>query len=74
MLSPTQENLLFESLVIHQPQLKTYLQGELDKQVKALVSLNDGEQLRRAQGHAQALQSLIGRLDKAKEALQPKKG
>lgn len=69
MLDPKQEALLFESLVIHQPQFRAFLEGELEKQLKALVSLNDVEQLRRAQGSAQTMQKLLARLDAAREQL-----
>lgn len=69
MLEPHKVNALFESLAIHQPHLREYLQGQLDDQIKVLVSMNDVEQLRRAQGKAQSLQSLIGMLDSAKERL-----
>lgn len=69
MLDPRQTNLLFESLVVHQPQFREYLQGQLDDQIKVLMSINDTEQMRRAQGKAQSLQHLIGMLDSAKERL-----
>lgn len=69
MLEPHKVTALFESLAIHQPHLREYLQGLLDDQIKALVSVNDVEQLRRAQGKAQSLQNLIAMLDQAKERL-----
>lgn len=69
MLNQDQERLLFESLAIHQPQLKVYLEGELDKIVTTLVKVNDVEQLRRAQGSAQLVQKLLDRLVSAKDGL-----
>lgn len=69
MLEAHKVTALFESLAIHQPQLREYLQALLDDQIKALVNVNDVEQLRRAQGKAQSLQNLILMLDNAKERL-----
>jgi hypothetical protein len=69
MLEPQQITALFESLATNQPRLREYLQAQLDEQFKVLTSVNDTEQLRRAQGKAQSLQNLIGMLDGAKERL-----
>lgn len=66
MLTPQQESQLFESIARNQPQFLTWLEQELSKQHKTLVSVVDGEQLRRAQGAAQQLQNLMTRLISAK--------
>jgi hypothetical protein len=60
---------LFERLVRNEPALKEWLQNQLVKQIDLLVMQNDEAQLRKAQGHAYCLQSLIRQLDDAKERL-----
>lgn len=69
MLNPNQIKVLFESLAVNQPMLRDYLQGQLDEQLRVLVSASDAELLRRAQGKAQSLQSLLSMLDQAKDRL-----
>jgi len=55
--------------VQNEPQLKVWLQDQLVKQIDVLVMQNDEVQLRKAQGHAYCLQSLIGQFDDAKARL-----
>lgn len=54
---------LFEQLS-RQPRFKQWIQGQLDKEYTVLCQMNDVEQLRRAQGRAQLLKSMIDLLDK----------
>lgn len=51
-----------------QPRLKDWLQNKLDMELRVLVSNNDADQLRRAQGKAQLLQHMIELLEKAPAA------
>lgn len=62
MLSPRQEQM-FEAIARNHPQLREHLQAELSKKIDVLVQHNDVEQLRRAQGYAQALRDTIAKLD-----------
>jgi NAD(P)H-dependent FMN reductase len=54
---------MFESVARGHPQLREYLSEELSKKIEVLVLNPDVEQLRRAQGHAQALREIITALD-----------
>lgn len=54
---------LFEQLS-RQPRLKSWLQDKLDTEYTVLCQMVDMEQLRRAQGRAQLLKSMIDLLDK----------
>lgn len=63
MITPTQETQLFESLARSQPLLKTWLEGELAKATKTLMSAVEIDQLRRAQGTAQHIKSILDRLE-----------
>lgn len=54
---------MFESVARGHPQLREYLAEELSKKIEVLVLNPDAEQLRRAQGHAQALREIIAALD-----------
>jgi hypothetical protein len=60
---------LFERLVQNEPQLKVWLQEQLDRQIDVLVLQNDEAQLRKAQGHAHCLRTLVGQLDDARTRL-----
>ena len=62
MLSPKQVQM-FESVARNYPQLREHLSAELSKKIEVLVCGNDIEQLRRAQGYAQALRDTIALLD-----------
>ena len=62
MLNPRQLQM-FESVARGHPQLREHLSAELSKKIEVLVCANDVEQLRRAQGYAQALRDVIGLLD-----------
>jgi hypothetical protein len=55
---------LFEQLS-RQPRFKDWLQVQLDKEFTVLCQMNDSDQLRRAQGRAQLLKSMIDLLGKA---------
>lgn len=55
---------LFEQLS-RQPRLKNWLQVQLDKEYTVLCQMSDIDQLRRAQGRASLLKSMIDLLDKA---------
>ena len=57
------QSFMFASIAREYPALREWAAGELSKQIKTLVHVIDGEQLRRAQGHAQCLQTLIDHLD-----------
>lgn len=59
-----QESQLFEMLAA-QPKLKEWLQDELGRKITVLIQMVDAEQLRRTQGYAQCLQSIITKLDEA---------
>ena len=56
---------MFESVARNHPQLREYLSAEFERNVQVLVKHNDDAQLRRAQGYAQCLQSLIAHIDGA---------
>lgn len=60
-----QETQLFENLQATQPRLREWLQAELDQRIEVLMKVLDVEQLRRAQGWAQALQGILTRLDES---------
>lgn len=53
---------LFEQLS-RQPKLKQWLETKLTTEYTVLCQMNDVEQLRRAQGRAQLLKSMIDLLD-----------
>ena len=57
------ERQLFESLARSQPALRDWLVEKLAKEHDQLVHLKDSDQLRQAQGRAQAYQTLIRQLD-----------
>lgn len=63
MLTGPQETQLFESLSRSHPMLKTWLEGELSKQTKKLISANEVDLLRRAQGAAMLLNEMLKRLE-----------
>jgi len=56
---------LFESVARGNPRLREWLVSELATKHDVLVKMNDVEQLRRTQGYAQCLQTLIENLDAA---------
>lgn len=56
---------MFESVARGNPRLREWLLSELADTHGVLVKMNDEAQLRRAQGRAQCLQSLIDNLDAA---------
>jgi hypothetical protein len=63
MLTSLQESQLFESLARSHPALTTWLQGELAKTTKTLISAVEIDQLRRAQGAAQLAKLMLDRLE-----------
>lgn len=63
-----QEVLMFESIAREHPKFREWLDTELAKKYEVLVKVVDGEQLRRAQGYAQCLQTLIDQLDHHKSS------
>lgn len=54
---------LFESIARNNPRFREWLSSELEQRIKVLINVTDTDQLRRAQGYAQCLMSLIGHLD-----------
>lgn len=68
MPAPTQETQLFESLARSHPALKTWLEGELAKQTKVLMAAVEIDQLRRAQGAALHIRSVLDKLESAVNA------
>jgi len=56
---------LFESVARGNPRLREWLVAELATKHDVLVKMNDVEQLRRTQGYAQCLQTMIENLDAA---------
>lgn len=56
---------LFESVARGNPRLREWLVSELAMKHEVLVKMNDVEQLRRTQGYAQCLQTMIENLDAA---------
>lgn len=59
---------MFASLARETPQLREWLASELSSKCEVLINMVDGEQLRRTQGYAQCLQTLINHLDAAKKS------
>ncbi len=55
-------------LVAHHPSFVDFLKSDLDTAIQSLISLNDTEQLRRAQGRANYLQNLLDDIEKARRA------
>lgn len=55
----------FESIARGNPRFREWLVSELSAKHDVLVKMNDVEQLRRTQGYAQCLQTLIENLDAA---------
>lgn len=55
----------FESVARGAPRFREWLQAELVNKHEVLVKMNDVEQLRRTQGYAQCLQTIIENLDAA---------
>ncbi len=64
----TKDAHMFASLARENPQLREWLVNELSSKCDTLIKLIDGEQMRRAQGYAQCLQTLIGHLDESKKS------
>lgn len=56
---------MFESVARGNPRFREWLVSELATKHDVLVKMNDVEQLRRTQGYAQCLQTLIENLDAA---------
>lgn len=56
---------LFESVARGNPRFREWLVSELSAKHDVLVKMNDVEQLRRTQGYAQCLQTMIENLDVA---------
>jgi hypothetical protein len=64
----TEELELFAFLA-RQQKLREWLTVKLDTELRVLVSNNDVEQIRKAQGKAQLLQHILELLDKAPAAV-----
>lgn len=56
---------VIDSVARSQPKLREVLSADLEQTIKVLVNMTDAEQLRRAQGRAQYLQTLIAEFDAA---------
>lgn len=69
-MTPQHEKELFDTLC-RLPRLREWFDEQLSTQLRILVSNNDVEQLRKAQGHAQLCEKFIARLDAAKKAATP---
>jgi hypothetical protein len=67
-IDKTQELELFAHLS-RTTELRKWLEAKLEVELRVLVSNNDGDQIRRAQGKAQLLQQIVELLDKAPAAL-----
>lgn len=67
-IDKTEELELFAHLS-RLPELRRWLEAKLDMELRVLVSNNDVDQIRRAQGKAQLLQNIVELLDKAPTAL-----
>lgn len=65
------QQAMFESIARGNPAFRDYLASELEQQHEVLVKAVDGDQVRRAQGHAQRLKSLIDHLDAAMAPKRP---
>ena len=68
-IDKTEELELF-AFLSRQSKLREWLTAKLDMELRVLVSNNDVDQIRRAQGRAQLLQQVIELLDKSPAALQ----
>lgn len=68
-IDKTEELELF-AFLSRQSKLRDWLTAKLDMELRVLVSNNDVDQIRRAQGKAQLLQQVIELLDKSPAALQ----
>lgn len=60
----SQDLAMFESVARSHPQLRAWLERELETEIKALIQMNDGEQIKRVQGRAQVMQTLIENLSR----------
>lgn len=58
-----QTTMMFESIARDHPRFREWLEERLAKQMEILVMGLDMEQVRKAQGHAQCLQTIIQNLD-----------
>lgn len=67
-IDKTEEIELF-SFLSRQPKLREWLTAKLEVELRVLVSNNDVDQLRKAQGKAQLLQHMVELLDKSPAAL-----
>jgi hypothetical protein len=65
MLTPKDQEL-FESISRNNPGFRLYLVRELEQVTQVLIKVMDMEQMRRAQGKAQQLQTIIDNLDGAR--------
>lgn len=65
-MTKTEEVELFEFLA-RQHKLRDWLNSKLAAEMVVLVQMADMEQLRRAQGRAQALQNILALMDAAKK-------
>ena len=68
-IDKTEELELF-AFLSRQPKLREWLTIKLDMELRVLVSNNEVDQLRKAQGKAQLLQQMIELMDVAPTALQ----
>ena len=65
MLSSDELNM-FESVAKNHPKLRTWIEKELSAQIEILVQNHDVDKLKRAQGHASCLKTIIGHLEQGR--------
>lgn len=65
MLSSDELNM-FESVAKNHPKFRAWVEKELSAQIEILVQVHDADKLKRAQGHACCLKTLIGHLEQGR--------
>ena len=67
MLTPKQQSM-FESIARGHPTFRSWLLDQLDAKTEVLIKVSDIDQLRKAQGFAQCLTSIVENLDGATQS------
>lgn len=65
MLSSDELNM-FESVAKNNPKFRAWVEKELSAQIEILIQNHDVDKLKRAQGHASCLKSIIGHLEQGR--------
>ena len=67
-MSKSSKQEILKLLAAHCPSFIDLLKSDLDTEITRLINITDTEQMRRSQGRAQYLQTLLEDIDKARRA------